>query len=141
HYQRLLDRFLPPDLGGLPLKVIDADIVEGWHAALPAKTPTQWAHANSLLHAIMTTATGKGYVPKNPCKMQGDDRSRRPIRSPIPRPAPYRRRPRGVHWGYVERTDGPIRAQHRDGCSALPACRPGPRCRDRCRAVGPGQTE
>lgn len=70
-YRGLLDRFIVPTLGELPVDAITAPIVRNWHAALDRGTPTQRAHAYGLLKTIMATAVAEQYIAVNPCVIRG----------------------------------------------------------------------
>lgn len=71
HYRRLLDRLVLPTFGEVPVKAITADAVRAWHTAMGKATPTQTAHAYSLLRAILAEAVYDGLLPVNPCHLRG----------------------------------------------------------------------
>ena len=83
HYQQLLDRFLLPTFGPLPLSSISVDEVSDWYDGVAVGTPTYQAHAYSLLRAIMATAAdptknnGRPLVAHNPCGIVGGGSTRR----------------------------------------------------------------
>jgi integrase len=71
HYQRILDKILVPYWGGHDLSAITVGGVERWFTRLPQDTPTQNAHAYSLLRTILNTAVRREELAKNPCKVPG----------------------------------------------------------------------
>lgn len=70
-YRRLLDLYVLPSIGSLPLDKIEPTTVRGWYAGLDSQRPTQRAHAYSLLRAIFSTAVADDVVPANPCRIRG----------------------------------------------------------------------
>lgn len=46
-------------------------VVRDWHAHLGKATPTQSAHAYSLLKAIRKTAVDDDLLAANPCRIRG----------------------------------------------------------------------
>ncbi len=77
HYRKLLDQYLFPEFGNLPLTSITADDVRAWHAKFGAKTPTIRAHAYGLLRTILGTATSDGRITVNPCVIRGAGTTKR----------------------------------------------------------------
>lgn len=90
HYEKLLERFLSPTFGALPLASITPDDVAEWYDTAALGTPTYQAHSYSLLRAIMTTAAdptknnGRPLIPFNPCGITGGGAT---SRAKQPRPA------------------------------------------------------
>lgn len=70
-YLWLLDRFILPTFGDLPLAAITVDAVDRWHDALPADKATACAQAYSLLRTILNTAVSKRLIDVNPCRIVG----------------------------------------------------------------------
>lgn len=73
HYRDLLDKFLTPEFGHLPLSSITPAAVRRWYAKQLSR-PTYRAHAYGLLKAIMQTATDDETiesVTSNPCTIRG----------------------------------------------------------------------
>lgn len=73
HYQSLLEKFLTPEFGHLPLANITPAAVRRWYAKQTSR-PTYRAHAYGLLKAIMQTATDDETietVTSNPCTIRG----------------------------------------------------------------------
>jgi len=70
-YQRYLDRHLLPAFGDHPTKSLRASMVEEWHDAMGAATPTERAHCYQLLRAICTTAVEAKLLAVNPCAIKG----------------------------------------------------------------------
>lgn len=70
-YRSLLDRFILPGLGDLPLKDLSPALVRAWHASVSPNRPTQRAHAYSLLRSICATAVADDLVVANPCRVAG----------------------------------------------------------------------
>jgi integrase len=76
HYRVLLDKFVLPELGDMPLPLITPDVVRAWHARL-ITGPTYKAHAYSLLRTIMRTALDDGLIAQSPCVIRGAGRATR----------------------------------------------------------------
>ncbi|WP_425308744.1 tyrosine-type recombinase/integrase [Ammonicoccus fulvus] len=76
-YERLLDKHITPELGGLRLNELTATEVRAWHARVGPNAPTQRAHAYSLLKAIMGTAEAEQLITRNPCVIRGGGTSKR----------------------------------------------------------------
>lgn len=77
HYQSLLDRFILPEFGAVPMKQITPEAVAHWYDTAMVGIPTTQAHAYSLLKSIMATAAdpsasgGRPLIPYNPCGIRG----------------------------------------------------------------------
>ena len=82
-YRSLLDRFILPELGEMPLKDLSPAVVRAWHAKVTPNRPTQRAHAYSLLRAICSTAVMDEIVVANPCRVAGAGSARR-VRRIVP---------------------------------------------------------
>lgn len=67
----LLDRLILPDLGERSLSSIDSETVRSWYARTALDTPTQRAHAYSLLRSVLTTAVDEELLLVNPCRVRG----------------------------------------------------------------------
>jgi len=81
HYQHILDRFLLPAFGHLPLATVTPRMVAEWHHDLAAQTgPTYRSHAYSLLRTIYRTAIAEDEVPTSPCRIVGAGSTKRVIR-------------------------------------------------------------
>ena len=76
-YRSLLDRFIIPELGDLPLKELSPAVVRAWHAKVSPDRPTQRAHAYGLLRAICATAVVDDVIAANPCRVAGGGTARR----------------------------------------------------------------
>ena len=70
-YERLLERHLWPTFGPLTLRSIDESTVEEWYDRTAVETPTQRAHAYSLLATILGTAARRRLIPENPANIDG----------------------------------------------------------------------
>lgn len=76
HYRDLLDRFLLPTFGDLPLRAITEDLVSEWYSTTAVDRPTTRAHAYTLLASILRSAAtrtpGKtALIPFNPAAIRG----------------------------------------------------------------------
>lgn len=72
HYQSLLDRFLLPTFGDVPLRYITPELVDEWYEHTATETPTYRAHAYGLLRTILGTAVDRGLIrTANPAKVRG----------------------------------------------------------------------
>lgn len=87
HYQRLLDRLILPTFATVPLKAITPEVVRAWHTGLGADTPTQRAHAYSLLRSILKDAVADEIITVNPARVRGGGNSRRVHKVQILTPA------------------------------------------------------
>lgn len=85
-YRSLLDRVILPELGHLPLSQVTPDKVTAWYDALPRSTPTQRAHAYSLLRTVMGQAVTERLVSVNPCQIVGAGRTTRVRRVEVATP-------------------------------------------------------
>lgn len=79
HYRQLLDHFLLPDLGDLPLKAITPEVVRNWYHRL-VTGPTYKAHAYSLLRTITRTAVDDRLIPASPCVIRGAGSVKRAVK-------------------------------------------------------------
>lgn len=71
-YRRLLDGYLLPAFGDVPVGAITPADVRTWYAQLGKTTgPTQQARAYGLLRTIMGTAVADDAIPANPCRVRG----------------------------------------------------------------------
>lgn len=77
HYQRLFDRLILPAFATVPVKSITPDSVRAWHLHLGSDTPTQRAHAYSLLRSILHDAVADQLIATNPCHIRGAGNSKR----------------------------------------------------------------
>jgi integrase len=72
HYRRLLDAYILPALGGVPLAAITPVLVREWHHGVGEQTgPTMRAHAYGLLRTILGTAVAEDAIAANPCRVRG----------------------------------------------------------------------
>lgn len=76
HYRVLLDKFLLPTFGNLPLANITPEMVRTWHALLQTG-PTYRAHAYALLRTILRTAMDDGLLVASPCVIRGAGKAKR----------------------------------------------------------------
>lgn len=76
NYRNLLDRHILPVLGDRRLDQITPNAVQLWWESLPAKRPTERAHAYALLRSIMQFAVDRPLclIPENPCQTPGAGR-------------------------------------------------------------------
>ncbi|WP_169823326.1 tyrosine-type recombinase/integrase [Aldersonia kunmingensis] len=77
HYRALLRNHIDPVLGRRRVDLLDAAAVRSWYSKLDTGTPTARAHAYSLLHAILRTATEDGLLEANPAKIKKAMRTER----------------------------------------------------------------
>lgn len=71
-YRWLLNKYILPHLGDLPLDKITPTVVRGWHANLArdgSPTPTRQSYA--LLRGILNTAVADELIVRNPCLVRG----------------------------------------------------------------------
>ena len=62
HYRKLLDNYLIPAFGTLPLASDHPDDVRRWYARFDATKPAMRAHCYGLLRTIYSTAASDGKV-------------------------------------------------------------------------------
>ena len=76
-YAWLLEKYLVPTLGQVPLAKLTPTLVRTWHAEL-ARTaePTPTRQAYSLLRAMLNTAVADELIQRNPCTVRGAGVSR-----------------------------------------------------------------
>jgi integrase len=71
-YAWLLEKYLVPQLGHVPLTKITPTVVRTWHAALVRTAkPTPTRQAYSLLRAMLNTAVTDELLLRNPCTVRG----------------------------------------------------------------------
>jgi hypothetical protein len=71
-YQWLLNKYVLPQLGDLPLDKITPTVVRGWHATLLRHgSPTPARQAYALLRGILNTAVADELIMRNPCLVRG----------------------------------------------------------------------
>jgi integrase len=71
-YQWLLNKYVLPQLGDLPLDKITPTVVRGWHAALLRDgSPTPARQSYALLRGILNTAVADELIMRNPCLVRG----------------------------------------------------------------------
>lgn len=76
HYRQLLDRFLLPTFGELPLRAITENHVAEWYSITAVDRPTTRAHAYTLLSSILGAAATRAggappLIPFNPASIRG----------------------------------------------------------------------
>jgi integrase len=76
HYRWLLDTYVVPAFGPVPVAAVTPAAVRAWHAGLETG-PTARAHAYSLLRAIMATAVEDELAAANPCRIRGAGKATR----------------------------------------------------------------
>jgi integrase len=76
-YRALLDQYVLPELGDLPLKSITSLTIRQWYNALPADRPTRRAHAYGLVRTILGSAVTEDLIPANPAHIRGAGNSKR----------------------------------------------------------------
>lgn len=69
-YNHLLDRYLLPTFGTMPLPMITPNQVRHWWAGLEPSTPSVNARAYALLKAILNTAVSDEEIVANPCRIK-----------------------------------------------------------------------
>ncbi|MFV8316282.1 tyrosine-type recombinase/integrase [Mycobacterium sp. 23] len=77
HYRKLLDEYILPTFGSLPVASMTADDVRDWYASTLADKPTMRAHAYGLLRTVMVTAASDGKISQNPCVIRGAGTAKR----------------------------------------------------------------
>ncbi|HET6909107.1 MAG TPA: tyrosine-type recombinase/integrase [Mycobacteriales bacterium] len=76
-YDWLLDKYLLPKIGDVPLGKITPSLVRSWHAEIArAGSPTPVRQAYSLLRAMLSTAVADEVILRNPCSIKGAGVSR-----------------------------------------------------------------
>jgi len=71
-YRHMLDKFILPTFGTLPLSDVTPALVRTWHAQAALKRiPTQRARCYSLLRTIFKDAIDAELVDANPCRVRG----------------------------------------------------------------------
>ena len=70
-YRDLLDRFIGPTFGHLPVHTITREQVDRWYDRTATDLPTSRAKAYSLLHAILASAVHDDYLIANPARIRG----------------------------------------------------------------------
>ncbi|HEY3089519.1 MAG TPA: site-specific integrase, partial [Jatrophihabitantaceae bacterium] len=75
-YRRMLDRFVLPALGDVPLGKLTPEMVRTWHARLDTG-PVYRARAYSMLSTITRTAAEDGLIPASPCVIRGAGKAKR----------------------------------------------------------------
>jgi integrase len=72
HYEKLLEGYILPTFGEVPLRFITPEQVDHWYAVTAVGKPTTQAHAYSLLRTILGTAVDRGLITTaNPAKIRG----------------------------------------------------------------------
>lgn len=71
HYAKLLSEHILPTFGPMPLRDIEPEDVDAWHARTLTHAPTMRAHAYGLLRTICGTATDRRLMPSNPARIVG----------------------------------------------------------------------
>jgi integrase len=77
HYRKLLDNYLIPAFGVLPLASVTPDDVRRWYSRFDPGKPTMRAHCYGLLRTIYSTAASDGKVPTTPCVLRGAGTAKR----------------------------------------------------------------
>ena len=81
-YGWLLEKYLLPQLGDVPLANLTSAEVRSWHAGMQRTAPpTPTRQAYSLLRAMLNTAVADELLPRNPCTVRGAGVSRTAERS------------------------------------------------------------
>ena len=71
-YAWLLEKYVVPQLGHVPLAKITPTMVRNWHAGLVRSAkPTPTRQAYSLLRAMLNTAVADERLQRNPCTVRG----------------------------------------------------------------------
>ena len=83
HYRKILDRFLLPQLGDMPLAKITPEIVRTWHARL-VTGPVYKSHAYNLLRTITRTAADDQLIAMSPCAIRAAGNVRRGRQITVP---------------------------------------------------------
>lgn len=83
HYRRLLDRFILPEFGAVPIADIEIGHVKSWYSTLlvgPTSTdskPTMRAHTYALLRTLLNDAVREQLIVSNPAVIRGASNVRR----------------------------------------------------------------
>lgn len=70
-YEKILERFLLPKFGEMPLEAISKAVVREWYSKTAVDTPTQRAHAYGLLRTILHGAVREDLIAVNPAMIEG----------------------------------------------------------------------
>lgn len=70
-YRDLLDRFILPTFGHLPVHTITREQVDAWYDRTAADRPTYRARAYSLLRTVLASAVDDGHLGVNPARIRG----------------------------------------------------------------------
>jgi integrase len=81
-YRYLLDDYVFPDLGTVPLGRLSVSTIRSWHAALFASHPAIAPKAYQVLRAALNCAVNDGVIAVNPCRIKGAGQTR-PAERPI----------------------------------------------------------
>lgn len=77
-YRDLLDRFILPTFGDVPLKSITPEMVDHWYELTAIGRPTYQARAYSLLRTILGSAVDRSLIATaNPAKVRGGGSTKR----------------------------------------------------------------
>lgn len=76
-YRDLLDRFILPTFGHLPVHTITRELVDKWYDRTAVDTPTYRARAYSLLRTILGSAVDDGHLSVNPARIRGAGQTQR----------------------------------------------------------------
>jgi integrase len=79
HYRTILDRFVLPAFGDVPLDGITPADVRNWYARLETG-PTYRSHAYALLRTITRQAAADGHIVSTPCTIPKAGTSRRRVK-------------------------------------------------------------
>jgi integrase len=69
-YEHLLQRYLLPEFGNVPLVQLTPAMVRAWWGSVDEGTPTINARAYALLKAILNTAVADEEIVANPCRIR-----------------------------------------------------------------------
>jgi integrase len=76
-YDWLLDKYVLPGIGDVPLGKITPSLVRSWHAGISRSgSPTPVRQSYSLLRAMLSTAVADEVILRNPCAIKGAGVSR-----------------------------------------------------------------
>lgn len=70
-YRYLLDRYILPSLGQVPIGQLSPSAVREWFAKLHAEHPSAASAAYRLLRAALNTAVADERIVRNPCQVKG----------------------------------------------------------------------